>query len=277
MDLLHFAWASYCNDSALAAWDCHWCDRVANVQLVTVLENEEYGTRGYVAVDAAHDRVILSIRGSVNDQNKVEDAMFWKRHFSAAPVGVEVHSGFLSAYQAIRKDILDAIAAGLNECLGCSVVSTGHSLGAAMATLAAAELAAPPMPEGTVHLFTFGSPRVGNAAFASWAVERLGSNTARMTREDDIVPSIPPEFLAYRHLPTEIWNRHKQGADDWYLVCDGSGEDPHCHDSELPTSPGEHVQYMGFKGGGCPHGPRSSVAAVAVAAQASEQNTVLVV
>lgn len=65
----------------------------------------------------------------------------------------------------------------------------------------------------------------------------------------------------YEHLPTEVWNRHTDdGRSDTYVLCDGSGEDPTCGDSEekpffpadlLHLKPYEHTRYMGFQGGRC--------------------------
>jgi hypothetical protein len=59
-----------------------------------------------------------------------------------------------------------------------------------------------------VHLMTFGQPRVGNAAFASYFAKYV-PNTIRMTHQRDIVPHLPPYFfflpqLTYRHFPREV-------------------------------------------------------------------------
>jgi alpha-beta hydrolase superfamily lysophospholipase len=66
---------------------------------------------------------------------------------------------------------------------------TGHSLGAALATLAAARRA----PKA---LYTFGSPRVGNAAF----IASLGNIPIyRVVDDRDLVATVPPEALGFRH------------------------------------------------------------------------------
>eukprot|EP00468_Gymnochlora_sp_CCMP2014_P012969 CAMPEP_0167750096 /NCGR_PEP_ID=MMETSP0110_2-20121227/5793_1 /TAXON_ID=629695 /ORGANISM="Gymnochlora sp., Strain CCMP2014" /LENGTH=136 /DNA_ID=CAMNT_0007635363 /DNA_START=476 /DNA_END=886 /DNA_ORIENTATION=- len=130
-----------------------------------------------------------------------------------------------------------------------------------MATLGAVEWAA---TGGNAQLYTFGSPRVGNQEFVTWALRNLNTSKVllRMRRQKDIVPAIPPRFLGYRHIPTEVWNKHidKDVETDTYVVCDGSGEDPSCGDSEetpffpldlLHLSSGEHTKYMGYKAGNC--------------------------
>ena len=65
-------------------------------------------------------------------------------------------------------------------------------------------------------LFTFGSPRVGNEAFAAWASGLLDIGlSSRVTREGDEVPRILPKVVPlrggtrYQHVHTrEVWNRH---------------------------------------------------------------------
>jgi Lipase (class 3) len=81
-----------------------------------------------------------------------------------------------------------------------SVAVTGHSLGAALATLYAMDNAHSdqlPMP----LLCTFASPRVGDARFAATFSE-LGLASWRVVNAPDIVPHFPPEFLGFSHIDT---------------------------------------------------------------------------
>ena len=115
----------------------------------------------------------------------------------------------------------------------------------------------------TVTLYNFGCPRTGNPEFVEWAEGILDSASVRMRRQLDIVPSIPPRSIGYRHIRTEVWNKHSDGHPDSYVACDGSGEDPQCGDSEehppfplylLHLKPAEHTRYMGYGGGSCAGG-----------------------
>ena len=65
---------------------------------------------------------------------------------------------------------------------------TGHSLGAAMATIAATRY----QPH---ELFTFGSPRVGGKHF----VKNIKCPHLRFMNNNDIVCRIPPAWLGFRH------------------------------------------------------------------------------
>jgi triacylglycerol lipase len=68
------------------------------------------------------------------------------------------------------------------------VYITGHSLGAAMATIAATRY----QPE---ELFTFGSPRVGGHKF----IRNIKCPHLRFMNNNDIVCRIPPAWLGFVH------------------------------------------------------------------------------
>ena len=72
-----------------------------------------------------------------------------------------------------------------------SLTITGHSLGGALALLTAHEAASASIP-GLEHVsvFSFGAPRVGNAAFVR-EVKELGVKVLRIVNRQDIVPKLP--------------------------------------------------------------------------------------
>jgi hypothetical protein len=73
---------------------------------------------------------------------------------------------------------------------------TGHSLGGALAVIAAAEF------EGVfpvTGLHTFGQPRVGFSAFRDFMNAHYAGRFFRFVNDDDIVPRVPP---GYSHVGT---------------------------------------------------------------------------
>ena len=195
---LHLAWAAYCNETALRAWSCEWCRSPAAPQGVRVsafLKDAHAGTQGYVAFDANRTRIIVAYRGSHDLANTLQDMEFWMTRPGFGPAQAMVDHGFYGAYLSLRNATAVAIGDARAACPSCEMLFTGHSLGGAMATLAAAEHADGAAP---VQLFTFGSPRVGDSAFVRWATARLAQHNVtayRMRRVRDIVPAIPPRSI----------------------------------------------------------------------------------
>lgn len=152
---------------------------------------------GTYALVAAHERfAVVAFRGSE----------IWKRtdRFDPQQVfadlrtnidirladwegGGRVHQGFKTALDAVWRDMATEIAR-LQE-RGLKTWLTGHSLGAALATLAADRLSA------VQGLYTFGSPRVGDAAFK----QHFSPPAYRVVNGDDIVASVPGT-IPFRHV-----------------------------------------------------------------------------
>lgn len=98
-----------------------------------------------------------------------------------------VHRGFYFAYEDIRLQLEQALQ-GLGE---RRLMLTGHSLGAALATIAACEL---PERFRRTGIYTFGQPRIGFNDFRTRYDERFGHLHYRFVNDDDIVTRIPPGF-----------------------------------------------------------------------------------
>ena len=101
-----------------------------------------------------------------------------------------VHSGFFGAFEKFwashGRTILDLTTHR-------SVFLTGHSLGAAIATVGARDL------ELVRALYTFGSPRVGDADFEK-GFEQIGLPVYRFVHEHDLVTTVPLPEMGYRHV-----------------------------------------------------------------------------
>jgi len=103
------------------------------------------------------------------------------------PLGGRVHSGFKAALEEVWNDLLPEIRQHQER--GAKIWVTGHSLGAALATLAADRL------QDVQGLYTYGSPRVGDQGFQ----ESFRPKTFRLVNGSDIVAGVPPEG-PYRHV-----------------------------------------------------------------------------
>jgi triacylglycerol lipase len=104
----------------------------------------------------------------------------------------DTHEGFQKAFDAAWDEIKPAIENSTRP-----LFFTGHSLGAALAVLAAEKACDSGMMPAAVY--TFGMPRAGGAIFAARYNEKLGDRTFRLVHGGDIVPCIPEWFA--RLLP----------------------------------------------------------------------------
>jgi hypothetical protein len=151
-------------------------------------------THAFLARDPATPLSVLAFRGTgVNIRDVTTDLHALLVPWSA---GGQVHQGFAEALTGAW----EAVAAALAPVTGRRLF-TGHSLGAALATLAASR-------HSPQALYTYGSPRVGDLAFAE-AVTSVDHH--RYVNCCDIVCRVPPEDLSYRHSGSATY-LDRQGA-----------------------------------------------------------------
>ncbi|CAJ0961066.1 unnamed protein product, partial [Mesorhabditis belari] len=156
------------------------------------------------------------------------------------------------------------------------VVFTGHSLGAALAALAAARTVAQNLRAGNqVKVITFGEPRVGSVIFAknfdqmipdSWRIVFRKDVVAHLPGcvkdfmngtidKDASLPCDPNNLIRSYHHSTEIWYPECMEPGCQYRVCTGlpKGEDFSCSDLykfDLAQSNSyiwDHRHYFGIK------------------------------
>lgn len=53
--------------------------------------------------------------------------------------------------------------------------------------------------------YTYGCPRVGNTAFATFLTSQSGGTNYRVTHSDDPVPKLPPLSFGYSQPSPEYW------------------------------------------------------------------------
>jgi len=136
------------------------------------------GTEAFVTTHHDTGDVFLVFRGTAPGDIKDLVTDLNVRPIAWA-VGGNVHAGFSTAFASVREEI----EAWLDQHAAHSTLTlTGHSLGAALATLAMSQWQAR-------RLITFGCPRVGDARFA--ATIAAGASV-RYVGCCDIVCSVPP-------------------------------------------------------------------------------------
>ncbi len=130
--------------------------------------------------------LFLVFRGTVTVEEWVRNLRFTLAPYLLSGMG-KVHEGFLETYGFVRQRVQEALSA---QERGKRLFIAGHSLGGALATLAAPDVSqATPFPSPVVY--TYGSPRVGDRAFAEAWNQAHAARAFRIVNTSDIVPSIP--------------------------------------------------------------------------------------
>ena len=138
------------------------------------------------------EMLVMVFRGTECDdfRDVLSDLDFFPRKWSShgARAG-RVHRGFAKALSLVWPVLCEALPETSKP-----LVITGHSLGAAMATLAASQLR-------PAALYTFGEPRVGNPEFAGFMDGQIEAGLTYHRYVDccDIVTRRPPGFAGFRH------------------------------------------------------------------------------
>lgn len=118
--------------------------------------------------DPSAHAVVLAFRGSSTPRNLDQDVEFTLTALSVPGTSCsscKVHAGFQHVYNKIAGSMSSAVSDVMAKNSGSSLVVTGHALGGALASLASTALAAQGQKPTT---YTFGEPRNGDAAWASY-------------------------------------------------------------------------------------------------------------
>ncbi|KZV49061.1 Alpha/beta-Hydrolases superfamily protein [Dorcoceras hygrometricum] len=133
-----------------------------------------------------------------------------------------VQSGFLSLYTsraAGRPSLQDSIRGEIDKILQkyadepLSITVTGHSLGAALATLTAHDINTTFRHAPLVTVVSFGGPRVGNKNFRR-TLERNGTKVLRIVNSDDPITKVPG-FVLEENAPQRTKGGGGMGLSNW--------------------------------------------------------------
>ncbi|KAK6980921.1 Alpha/beta-hydrolase [Favolaschia claudopus] len=218
-------------------------------------------SHGYVARDDTRKEIIVAFRGSVTPANFVTDALGalvdWdtKSTNVIAPPETKVHFGFQNAWRVVCAKTMALVTSELAAHPGYTIVTAGHSLGGAMAALAAVTLQMT-FPTAQVKMYTYGQPRTGNAILAAWIntligperISRSDCNSLSVVHSNDGVPTMAPRALGFVHHGTEYWALSPHSPQQT-RICNAAGleEDPH-GSMKLPTTGinPAHLSYFGI-------------------------------
>ena len=149
------------------------------------------GTQVMIIPPQQDNQLVICFRGTEPTQitDVLADLKAWRKPSKEKGL---VHYGFVEALDKVFLDIEYYLETqDINLEGPTKVVCTGHSLGAALATLCAARIDAH-------ELYTFGSPRVGNKDFVK-ELTKDGIKHYRFVNNNDIVTKVPLALMMYKH------------------------------------------------------------------------------
>jgi hypothetical protein len=153
--------------------------------------------------------IVIAYRGTVsgNDWMSNFDALQAKYPDFAENKGI--HKGFCDIFQGSRKAIRDALFLHIADSglrlEDLNIQFTGHSLGGALAKIAALEMASDPVLGKCIKgIATFGDPRAFDFDAAKLYQDKLGEKTVRISQAYDPVPKVATGFMGYSHVGAQI-------------------------------------------------------------------------
>jgi hypothetical protein len=164
------------------------------------IQDRKTDTQGFIAVHGSDIHVVW--RGSESITDFLKDASVVK----TKAYGCRVHSGFYSCIKAVEVKVKEHFKQAILEIGGLDEVSnvyiSGHSLGGALATLSAVEIARwYPSIADRISVVSIGSPRVGDRKFKNLFNKTI-KTSIRIVHDNDIVTRVPK--LNYFHVKGQL-------------------------------------------------------------------------
>ena len=196
-----YAHASYCEEKLLN-WTCDPCVEgfTEQASFVKVFLNKTTEGRAYMAVDYLRKSVVIGFRGTVSAQNwyydlktdfvNATEALEWP--LAAKDTG-RIHRGFTETYLSIKHQIMPLLLRVRAALPSFNIITVGHSMGAALAALAAVDFHYTLISPPKILSFTYGQPRIGDLEFSN-SVNKLHDSQDvmiyRMINNNDLIPHV---------------------------------------------------------------------------------------
>ncbi|EFJ31389.1 hypothetical protein SELMODRAFT_409084 [Selaginella moellendorffii] len=169
---------------------------------------------GCVAISDSRQNVVVVFRGTSNPGEWAKNLLVSRLSFTylngSTANSPGIHDGFLSLYTEsddgkinLRQQTVEELRSLASSNPGYSISFVGHSLGGALATLAAFDVANSDIMDRVqgkkLSVYTFASPMVGDETFKQLVEEEISAlDVLRVSDIRDVVPYLPS--LNYVHV-----------------------------------------------------------------------------
>jgi len=261
-----FSRVAYCDSQQTQALTCGTpCDAIKGTNILQVGGDGDATPRFFIASDPQSQSVVVAHQGTdpteflslLNDAEVAQVAMDSAR-FPQAASGTLVHDGFQDTQNRTSSVVLSAVQSALQSTGFTRVLTTGHSLGAAVATLDALMLKMALPSNIEVDSVVFGLPRVGNQPFADM-VDAMFPTFTHVTNQNDPIPIVPPHTLNFQQPSGEAHiNSVDSSSGNANMVSCPDQENDNCSDKNLIADPfgitnhlGPYFSGISFGGSAC--------------------------
>lgn len=184
-----------------------YCESIESCD--TFIASADTGAEATVRLDGS--KAVVCFRGSSGAQD-------WKTNLQLSKIpflsrkhknpDLEVHSGLFIGHNSVKSKIYAKLNAIIKSGKCDSVLFTGHSAGGTLAVISAFDFQN--LNNMPVDVVTFGSPKIGNAAFASGFDSKI--KCTRIVNDNDGI-ALMPLFSDYRHVGKTIQLRNVEPKD----------------------------------------------------------------
>jgi len=262
---------AYCDSEVLTKWSCgKYCNEFkGQIELLRHFNKvTPEGGLSYTAfLDTKNKFIVFAFRGTNTGYeliNEIVTGYDVKYDLYDIPDAVVMDFFYIHYKNNVREDFLTHLKLYRQNYSSYTVVFTGHSLGGALTTHAAMDaVLGGYVPKNQTMLYNYGSPRVGNFAWAQAFVNNI-PEINRITHNRDIVPHVPfcirekgacvtgEGKPGYNKTGNIIWYAWHIWNEIWYnenftqsVICT-HGEDPQCQDRYIfeQTDIKDHHMYF---------------------------------
>ncbi|MGG1661186.1 lipase family protein [Brevibacillus sp. NRS-1366] len=171
------------------------------IRALSGVEEPEPEVFGFIV--ESKDKIIVAFRGTRTFNDNESDQDLYQVPYPFVKNTGKTHRGFTCIYQSTRNELIKNV-----KLLSRSkrLFVAGHSLGGGLAVLAALDFALN-TKFNNPFVYTYGSPRVGDPAFASRFNQSV-KNSIRIANVHDIIPTLPDQAYLPPFTKRGIYYRH---------------------------------------------------------------------
>ncbi|KAK7690030.1 hypothetical protein QCA50_006674 [Cerrena zonata] len=206
-----FARAAYCPSSKISNWGCgEACKAIPGFQPTLTGGDGNDVQLYFVGYWPSQNSVVISHQGtdptqflSVLTDIDLGQQKLDTKLFPGVPSTLQVHGGFADAHAETANIVLTETKRLIASKGATTVTLIGHSLGGAIAELDALFMKLNLPSDIHIKAVTYGTPRVGNPAFATYFDSQV-PDFQRVNNEKDPIPIVPGRSLGFQHPQGEI-------------------------------------------------------------------------